>query len=464
MGKLVIIQDGNSGYPARVAAFGRGTLAALAGRTRRLPLHEHRYGYNFVMRAVVAGCVLLLISLRVSAQQQTTGPATSAPVTVPAVIDHNRVVIKVDIPLPDGSSQTVRAWVDNGNPELEMSRRIASVLGLELTCGEQECSAPPPREILVGGMAISLAGLKEAKIPLRPVSAASVLALGMNAEINIPSTILRHYDVLIDFPDRKFSIGLPGTIRFRGAGGKVLVNAENGLIQVPSQIEGKKYNLALDVGSCISFLSEDLFDKIAVVHPDWPRITGAVGSANMWGADEETKWKVMRLDRLQYGPLFLTNVATVALPKATVDFFEKRAGTSTAGLVGSNELLNYRVGLDYAHSAVYFELGRAFNFPDFDVVGLVLRPEDDGRFTVLGVVDFEGKPSVTGVQAGDHLVAMNDIPLRGSTMGEVWSMLGGTPGKEKKLTLERAGKQFSVLAKVQHFLGDVPEEEEKRKK
>ena len=104
------------------------------------------------------------------------------------------------------------------------------------------------------------------------------------------------------------------------------INAENGLIQVPSQIENKKYNLALDVGSSISFLSEDLFDKLAAAHPDWPHMTGAVGSANMWGLDDEPKWKVMRVDRVQYGPLFLANVAVVDFPKDRMEFFDKRAG------------------------------------------------------------------------------------------------------------------------------------------
>ncbi len=82
-----------------------------------------------------------------------------------------------------------------------------------------------------------------------------------------------------------------------------------------------------------------------------------------------------------------------------------------------------------------------FNFPDFDVIGLILRPEDDGRFTILGVADFEGKPSVPMVlQAGDHLVAVDGIPVHGSTMGQVWAMLGGTPGQERKLTIERGGQ------------------------
>jgi len=236
------------------------------------------------------------------------------------------------------------------------------------------------------------------------------------------------------------------------------------LIQVSSQIEGKKYNLALDIGASTSFLSEELFDKLAAAHPDWLRMTGAVGSANMWGSPEETKWKVMSVDRLQFGPLFLTNVPMVSVPKPVVDFFEKRAAMPTVGLLGSNVLLNYRVGLDYAHSMVYFDLGRTYKFPDFDVVGLILRPEGDGRFTILGAADIDGKHSVDGVESGDHLEAVNDLPVRGATMGQVWSMLGGTPGQQKKLTIERAGKEVTVLAKVQHFLGESGEDKDSKKK
>jgi len=395
---------------------------------------------------------------------EKTAQANTKVVTVPATIDHNRVVIQADLRLPDGSTQTIGAWVDNGNPELNLSRRIATLLGLAVKCGDQECSAPPPAEILIGGMSIPLAGLKEAKIPLRPVNEAAVLAGGVPAQINIPSSILRHYDVLVDYVERRFSIGEPGTIHFRGSAAKVSVNGENGLIQVPSQIEGKKYNLALDVGSSIGFLSEGLFDKLATAHSDWPRMTGAVGSANMWGSPEETNWKVMSVGRVQYGPLFLTNVPMVALPRSILEFFEKRAAMPTVGVIGSNVLLNYRVGLDYAHSTVYFDLGRTYKFPDFDVVGLILSPEGDGRFTILGMADFDGKSSVDRVQAGDYLIAVNELPVQRATMGQVWSMLGGTPGQEKKLTIERAGKEFTVSAKVQHFLGEVPDDETKKRK
>lgn len=408
--------------------------------------------------------VLLAILLSSLAPAQTTSQTAPTSTTVPVTLDHNRVVIDVYLPLPDGSTKRVRGWVDNGNPDLQMSRRVATLMGLNVTCDDKACSAPPPREITIGEMKISLTAVKEVKIPLKPVDAASVMVPGMSAEINVPAAILRSYDVLIDFPEREFTLAAPGTLKFKGLSTKVQINAENGLVQVPSQIENKKYNLALDVGASFSFLSQELSDKLLAANPKWPHMTGAVGHANMWGWDSEPKWQLLRLERLQYGPAFLTGVAMAEFPKDVMDWFENRAGIATVGLLGSNALLNYRVGIDYAHATVYFEIGSTFRAPDFDLIGLTLRPEDDGRFTILSVADFEGKPSVPEVQAGDHLVAVDSTPVPDSTMGQVWSLLEGQPGQERKLTLERAGKQFTVMGKVRHFLGEEPEANHNKEK
>jgi hypothetical protein len=414
-----------------------------------------------------AGCILLFVCLGGAQDKAAHGreatPVAATAVTVPAVIDHNRIIVAANVRLPDGSMQHVRAWVDNGNAALEMSRHLATMLALKVSCDDKACSTTPPAEVILGGMSISLAGVKEAKIPLKPVNAAAVMAAGLDAEINLPATVLRQYDVLIDFPGQRFTIGAPGSIHFLGSSGKVQVSAD-GLIQVPAKIENKKYNLGLDLGASISFLSGELFDRLAAAHADWPHMTGAITSANMWGEDGELQWKVMKVDRVQFGPLFLTDVAMVDFPKDRQDFFEKRAGMPTAGLIGSQALLNYRIGIDYAHAMVYFDIGRLFNFPDFDAVGMVLRPEDDGRFTILGAVDFNGEPSVSGVEAGDSLLAVNEIAVRGSTMGQVWAMLRGTPGQERRLMVERGGKQIAVVARVRHFLGVAEESLDKKKK
>src|SRR5580704_10229578 len=84
---------------------------------------------------------------------------SSKSATVPITLDHNRVVIDVDIPLPDGSTTRIRGWVDNGNPDLYLSRRIASLMGLAVTCDDKACSAPPPQEIAIGSIKIPPAGV-----------------------------------------------------------------------------------------------------------------------------------------------------------------------------------------------------------------------------------------------------------------------------------------------------------------
>jgi hypothetical protein len=416
------------------------------------------------MRSVVGSFCFLL---SIAAFAQTSAPSSATPTakstTVPITLDHNRIVIDVYLPLPDGSTKRIRGWVDNGNPELTMSRRAASLLGLSVTCDEKECSAPPPPEVFIGEMKIPLTAIKQVKIPLKPPASSTVMAAGMSAEINIPSAILRNYDVLVDFPSREFTLGQPGTLKFKGSSAKAAVNAENGLIQIPSQIDNKKYNLGLDLGASVSFLDPELFDKLAGVHTIWPQMTGAVGPANMWGSPDEAHWKLLRVDRLQFGPLYFTDVPFVRFSNDTTSYFEKRAAIPTVGLVGSQALMNYRVGLDYANSTVYFDIGSTFRFPDFDVVGLVLRPEDDTRFTIIGVADFDGKPSVPEIQSGDHLVAVDGIPTPDSTMGQVWSALEGSVGQDRKLTMERDGKQFVVVARVCHFLGGSEEDAPKKK-
>lgn len=410
------------------------------------------------MRFTVAFAVLILTTAALAQGAPKLTASQPESVTVPVTLDQGRIVIDVDLPLPNGSTERVRGWVDAGNPDLYMSQRLAGLMGLHISCDASICSgASKPGavalDIVIGGMKISLPPVSAVKIPF----GTPAIAPGMSAEINLPSFVLRNYDVLIDFSDREFTIGRPGSLKFKGVKSKMQVNASSGLIQLPGKIENKNYDLGLGLGSSVSFLSEELFARLSSAHPDWPHMVGAVGPFNTGDASDEPDWKLMRMDRLQYGPLFLTNVAVADAPGGRMTtLFAERAGMPAAGVLSSEALMNYRVGLDYVHSTIYFDIGRTTRFPDFDVVGLILRPEGDTGFTIAGTADFDDKPSVPGVQAGDRLIAVDDSPVANYTVGQLWSLLEGAPGQERRLTLERAGKQITVVAKVQHFLGDAP--------
>ena len=380
------------------------------------------------------------------------------PVTVPITLDHNRTIIDVYLPLPDGTTKRVRGWVDNGNPELDLSEDLAQKLGLQLKGegtfkpGDQR-PVDPPKSLQIGGMTISFEGVKDAKA----IVSHDIIAPGCSAAINIPSSVLRNYDVLLDYPDRQFTIGPPGSISFQGTAAKAHINSQNGLIQIASKIDGADYTVSFDAGSSTSLLSGELIEKWEKAHPAWPHMTGAIGSTNMWGSQEEAHGPLLRLRSLDYGGVILKNVVVASFPEKFMQWYQDRAGAQTIGLIGANAFADYRVGIDYAHSTLYMQRILTKSAPDLDVVGLTLRPEPDEKYTIIGVADYNGKPAVADVKVGDVLVGVDGAPATGATMGQVWSLLGGTPGTTRTLTLERDGKRFSVEATVYRFLAEAPD-------
>jgi C-terminal processing protease CtpA/Prc len=90
-------------------------------------------------------------------------------------------------------------------------------------------------------------------------------------------------------------------------------------------------------------------------------------------------------------------------------------------------------------------------------VGVILRPEANRGYKVIGVADHERKPSVSEVKAGDTLLTVDNARVSGGTMGQVWSLLSGSPGEMRTLGLERDGKPLTVKATVYRFLPSVKE-------
>jgi hypothetical protein len=96
--------------------------------------------------------VLLILATGAIAQNAPKPARQPEPksATVPFTLDHNRIIIEVSIPLSDGTTQRVRAWVDNGNPEPYMSRQASGLAGGLILCEGQLCSKIPPAEMVIG--------------------------------------------------------------------------------------------------------------------------------------------------------------------------------------------------------------------------------------------------------------------------------------------------------------------------
>lgn len=373
--------------------------------------------------------------------------------TVPITLDQNRIIIDVYVPLPDGSRKRVRGWLDTGNPDLWMTEQLAKQAGLTITgesqpalAGKQRM-APAPKEIAVGKLTIPLSGIKDAHV----IDQESI-GPGSSAQINLPSKVLRNYDVIIDYPNRELTLASPGTVRFEGSSGKANVTTDNGLVLLPAKVAGHEDNAILDVGATVSFFWSDVLADLLQKHPDWPHMVGAVGPVNLWGLDQEPRWQVLRIPHLTYGGTELNQVVVAGFPKEFKEFIEKRAGLPSLGLIGADALLNYRVGIDYTHATVYLQQLSKYTPPGIDVVGLTLRPEADQHYTVIGIPEYAGKPAVPEVKPGDRLISIDGGRATGATMGQVWSLLEGRPGTIRALVLERDGKQYTVKAPVREFL------------
>jgi hypothetical protein len=392
------------------------------------------------MKKILSYLLIFTIACTGSAQQPQS-------VTVRMRLDHNRIIIPVSVYLPNGKMKEVNAWVDNGTSTMSITARLAKELEITTShVGRDSVVAKPA--ILIGRMRVKTDDLHE---PIELESSPTV-GSGLEADINLPSTILHNYDLVIDYPARQFTMATPGIVHFRGKRVKAFFNPHYYLIQLPAQVDNSRFNLALDVGTPVSFISADLISLWSRAHASWPSMIGAVGIANLWGLDDEPDWTLLRVANLAYAGITFTDQIVVSFPRDRLAFFSDRAGISTAGLMGAASLLNERIGIDYKNGLVYFErLGSAAG-PDMNLVGLILRPESDGRFLILGVASDRGASSVPGVSKGDVLVKVNGHAVTGLTMGAVWALLHGNPGADFTLIIERSGNQMTIHTLAHNFL------------
>jgi hypothetical protein len=382
--------------------------------------------------------------------------------TVPIILDHNRMLVDAQIQRKDGTWRTARLWIDTGNPDFFICDSLARDLGIDLTEVEKRPEAektnplivPAPTGVKIGDMLINFQDVTT-KVMFRP----SWMFTTMHCDANLPSSVLKRYHIIFDYPKLELTVAEPGSIQPRGQKAPAVVFEKNGIVQIDGTIGGEKLSFALDNGSSYSFMSDSLLELLSQKNPDWPRSIGAVGCANIWGWwPNEEIWPVMRLPQMEWGGIKFDNIGIVGLPnfyskgRDVGTWYSQKTARPVNGFLGPNVFKNYRVEIDFKNSAVYFEKSSKPVEPDLDLVGLTIRQENDQSYIVVGVAQKDGKPSVEGVEQGDKLVQIGNLKATGATMGSVVDALRGKPGDVRVLILEREGKQFTVEATVVHFL------------
>ncbi|MFC1724399.1 hypothetical protein ACFL4T_02140 [candidate division KSB1 bacterium] len=419
----------------------------------QLLLKEEKIRFRYIWMLISAGCLLALLFI--------FNNKTKNAVTVPVVIDHNRMLVDAEMQRKNGSWRKVRLWIDTGNPEFFISKTLAEDLGIDLTAAEktsgetaQSLDVPPPAGVRLGGMPLNFKGVRS-KVMYQP----KWLFSTMHNDANLPSTVLKQYQVIFDYPESKLTLAKPGSLKPRGTRIPAGINPETGIVQIDTKIDAGSFSFAIDNGASYSFVSKDILTELSKRHAVWNKHTGALACANIWGWwPEEPEWPLIRIPEIELGTLKIKDAGIAGIPgffpngMDLGEWYSLKTLRPVDGFLGPNALKAFRVEIDYINNEVYLEKGAEFDSHDMDIAGLTLRPLEDGRYQVIGIAKLEGKPAVKGVEPGDILLQIDDLKTTGATMGTVIDALRGKPGDSHILILERDGKQFRVEAKVERFL------------
>jgi len=381
--------------------------------------------------------------------------------TVPFFSDHNRMLVDAEMQRMDGTWRKVRLWVDSGSPEFFISEPLARDLGIDLSATEDPTfksanfDIDAPTGVRIGGMDLNFEGVKS-RVKFQPYWLFST----MQSDGNLPATLLKKYHVVFDYPKQQLTIAEPGSLKPKGAGSPANIHPQTGIVQMDALIDGDRCSLALDMGASYSFISEERLLKHADKHPEWPRVTGTAGCANMWGwwPANEQNFPVVRIPQVIWGNEVFSNIGMVGVTRFSTsgqtfgEWYSGKTAKPVDGFLGPNALKDFRVEIDYANSRVYFEKVKDHDQGEMDLVGISLHQLPDGNYQVVGIVQRKGKPVVQGVEPEDLMISIDDFKTQGKTMGTAVNMLRGKPGEIRILGIEREGKRFRTAAKVEHIL------------
>jgi hypothetical protein len=366
--------------------------------------------------------------------------ALAAQTTVPLIVEGNAPMIDLDFAGADGKTHTGRFLIDSGGGAFIVGERLAKEIGLKASGpvsseeGMRFAPAPTP-DVKVGGMPLELKDAHVAMLVGQDRIGARDAAEGM-----LPGHVLKRYDVVFDYPGRKFTLAPPGSLQHRGVAIPAAVRSQNGFARIELTVGGHAFGFLLDTGATYTMISRTVLESWGAA--GWPRHTGASGSANMMGGKMETEALMTRIPEVRLGELVLSGVGAVSRPEGTYEkWMSGMMSGPVVGALAGNFLRQFRVEIDYKGGMVYFERTGAAETTDMDTVGVTLG---EGA-----VISASAEPQL---KRGDKLIAVGGVPVAGKSLSQINEVLHGKVGDRKKLELERDGKRIEVEAPVTRLM------------
>jgi len=287
-------------------------------------------------------------------------------------------------------------------------------------------------------------------------------SLGSKPEVEavLAAGVLRNFEVVIDYRRRTLTLAHPGTVAPRGIAVPFRLNEETGLIAIDATIDGRSYPVTIDNGSAYTWFRQDSAMRWLRRHPEWERGKGAVGPSNMMmsGDGAEASGILLRIPKIEIGPLTLTNVGALGAGRGRgatpglglFDWYSTKNAVPVIGWIGGNVLEGFRLTIDYRRRTIYWQKQTDADTSELDAVGLTLQSQNH-EYIVSTIATKNGRPTVAGVVPGDKLVRVGNLETATARSGALFRAMHGKPGEIRTLILERAGHRFSVPATVTAF-------------
>jgi hypothetical protein len=376
-------------------------------------------------------------------QSESAKPAATSGVA-PFIFEGNRIYAELVIVRPDGTLHNVFAFVDLGSP----STIISPALFKELHLDQKK-----PLGFRVGEMDVSVDPSAVTSDSWLPYS----IGNNHDVELVLPAGVMRKYQVVIDYAQRRLTFARTGTLHPQGVRVPFRLNEETGLVAVDSRINGQPYPITIDCGSAYTWLKKSVAQEWLAQHPNWERGTGAVGASNMRMADDgiEAGGTLLRIPAIELGSLHLRKIGALAIGPSNkdgdfIDWYSRKNPGPVIGWLGGNVLRGFRITIDYPNRESYWLSQTALDPHDLDQVGLTLALRN-GEYFVAAITTQNGKPSVRGVHVGDKLLMVDALELSTSTWDGIFSAMHGAPGDIRTLHIERNGVPFTVQASIKAF-------------
>jgi hypothetical protein len=372
-------------------------------------------------------------------------------VTVPMSVEGNAPIVTLSFKRPDGSIRSARFLFDSGGGAIILAEALAKDIGLKskgtvLSDNGQQYQEVDLPAVLLGEMSIDLQTSKA----FVHLGASSFIENRVNVDGMLPGKALEHYQIVLDYPQHRFSVGGAGTFPHQGEKLPCPYVASNGHPRVDVGIDGIKYGFLLDTGTQVTLMREDLLKQWANEHPDWPRSIGAAGPANE-GADPDDDF-LLRIPRFELGSFTANHVAVASRPNETYSATTYDTPAAIVGALGGNVLSRFRVEIDYPEQLCFIKHSGKERANDFDTVGLVLDTNPSEQLVVRAVSSTASAVTRQSIQPGDIILQISGSGDGPYTLTKAAQALSGAVGERKQLRILRRGEPMSVTVVVSRIL------------